>query len=95
MLAPAQQLYGRPILSRPLFFGQGRDKVVDADDLAELRIVDVVCLLHIRRDEAEHLAIDIIDGGPKEQQRADHPAVALRSRGRSRGRVVSKRKLRD
>ena len=44
------------------------------DDAAVIELGPADLLLQVRREDAEHLAVDVVDGRGEEQQRADDPA---------------------
>ena len=48
------------------------------DDVGVVDLAPAVLLLQRRLEDADHLAIDVVDGRGQEQQAADHPAVPAR-----------------
>src|SRR5262249_53407304 len=52
------------------------------DDVAVVDLAPSEPLLERRLENADHLAVDVVDRGGEEQQRADRPAKAVRAGGR-------------
>ena len=55
------------------------------DDIAVLDLIPTKNFLQVRREQAEYLSIHIVDGGRKEQQSADTPAIIPASTGLNGG----------
>jgi hypothetical protein len=56
----------------------------EEDDVAEIGFAEMQVALNGRLEHAEDIAVHIIDGGDREQQRADHPAGVGAAGGESR-----------
>src|SRR5690606_5329596 len=56
-----------------------------SDDVAVLDLVPADVALQFRRQHAQYLAVDVVDGGGQQQQRADAPAIAAARRRPRRG----------
>jgi hypothetical protein len=66
------------------------------DDVGVVDLAPAELLLQRRLEDADHLAVDVVDRRREEQQRADHPAVVPRFRADTRGctHVRGKRSIR-
>jgi hypothetical protein len=53
----------------------------EEDDVAEIGFAEMQVCLNRRLENAEDVAVHIVDGGDEEQHRADHPAVVAATPG--------------